>query len=72
MRDGALGIARGVDLSRLDPEDPGQIAAAFNIAPQLAQEVAWMNDDWDSRETAEQRYERMKAWVRGLIAEAAK
>lgn len=65
---GALGLARGVDLSRLDPEDPDQIARAFDIASQLAQEVAYENDEYFRRESPEQRYERMHKWIQGLIA----
>ena len=60
---GALGLARGMDLSRLDPEDPEQIARAFDIASQLAQEVAFENDEWSRHETPEQRYARMKTWI---------
>lgn len=61
---GALGKARGLNMMGvIDPEEPEQVAAAFDIAPQLAQEIAWENDEAYGSETPEHRYERMKAWV---------
>lgn len=48
---GVLGAARGIDLDRLDPEDYDQVAAAFGIAPCMAQEIVYENDegfdDWE-------------------------
>lgn len=64
---GALGIARGMDMEALDPEDYDGVAAAFNIAHQLAQEIVYMNDEYDRRETPEERFSRMRAWVASLI-----
>ena len=59
---GAVGKARGVDLSALDPEEPEQVAGAFNIAPCLAQEIVYENDEGDSwKETPEHRWELMRA-----------
>lgn len=43
---GALGKARGVDMTALDPECPEQVAPVFNIAECLAQEVVYMNDEY--------------------------
>lgn len=62
---GSLGRARGVDLAKLDPTEPHDVADAFNIAPALAQEVVWMNDEYYNcdRETPAQRWTRMRAWV---------
>lgn len=61
---GALGVARGLDISKIDPEDPGQVAAAFDIAPCLAQEIVYLNDECgDRNETPEQRWKRMREWV---------
>jgi len=65
---GALGIARGIDLENLDPEDPDGIAAAFDVAQQLVREIEYHNDDWRG-ETPETRYERMRKWVASLITE---
>lgn len=48
---GVLGAARGVDMSNLDPDDREAVAAAFNIAPALAAEIVFENDEglypWD-------------------------
>lgn len=58
---GALGKARGVPMDQLDVLDPDEIGKAFDIAPQLAQEVVFMNDNpWI---TAEERWTRMHNWV---------
>lgn len=64
---GALGKARALDMTQIDPEEPEQVAAAFDIATQLAQEIAWENDEAYGHETPEHRYERMKAWVASHI-----
>lgn len=46
---GALGKARGIDMTGMDPECPEQVAPAFNIAECLAQEVVYMNDEYSQR-----------------------
>jgi hypothetical protein len=68
---GSLGKARGVDMSKLDPEEPEAVAAAFDIATCLAQEVVYMNDEVNWHETPGQRWERMRAWVVKQIKVAA-
>lgn len=48
---GALGAARGLDMSHLDPEDPTQVGEAFGIPESLAREVVYKNDEgFDDRE----------------------
>jgi hypothetical protein len=42
---GSVGKAQGVDMSNLDPEDYENIARAFGISPQLAQEIMYLNDE---------------------------
>lgn len=42
---GVLGAARGIDMSKLDPDDREAVAAAFNIAPALAAEIVFENDE---------------------------
>lgn len=42
---GVIGAARGIDLDRLDPEDYDGVAAAFGIAPCMAQEIVFENDE---------------------------
>lgn len=42
---GVVGNARGIELEKLDAEDHCAIADAFDIAHQLAQEIAFINDE---------------------------
>lgn len=42
---GVLGAQRGIDLAKLDPEDPHQVAEAFGIAACMAQEIVYENDE---------------------------
>jgi len=73
---GALGRARGIDMSNIDPEDPNEVAPLFNIAECLAQEVVYMNDEYfdfhyvevNGRSTRmeytpEERWQKMRKWV---------
>ena len=69
---GALAVARGIDVARVDAEEPEAVAALFDIAHQLAQEVAYENDEGGWHETPEQRYARMKTWILSNIKREAK
>lgn len=61
---GVLGCARGVDIKNLDPDDADAVAAAFDIAPALAREIVFENDEGSWREEAPQkRWKRMREWV---------
>lgn len=75
---GALGRDRGIDMSKVDPEDPEQVAKAFDIAEQLAREIVYMNDEqcdskWDDAakrhvdSTPEERWVMMRKWVAAQI-----
>lgn len=62
---GCLGRARKLDMSNIDPREPEQVAAAFGIAPTLAREIAFINDDelgYGGR-TPEQRWVAVREWV---------
>lgn len=61
---GAVGAKRGVDMSRLDPEDRDAVADAFGIAPAMAAEITYMNDEamWGN-ESPEARFTRMREWI---------
>lgn len=78
---GAAGKLRGVDMSGLDPEDVETVAGKFNIADCLAREIVYENDEcgytherewlngrlrWRP-ETPEERFARMRKWVRSQI-----
>lgn len=61
---GAVVLARGLDVSKIDESEPEEVAAALGIRSMLAQEIAYMNDEYiGSRETPERRFERIRAWV---------
>lgn len=63
---GALGRRRGLDTSRIDPEDRDMTAATFGIPFSLACEIMFENDEgggyWNN-ETPERRWERVRSWV---------
>ncbi|RVT95215.1 hypothetical protein EOD42_16655 [Rhodovarius crocodyli] len=70
---GAVGVARGVSMERIDPEDADCVSTAFGIAPAMAREIVFMNDEAGSwRETPEQRFCRMREWLVREIAAAEK
>jgi hypothetical protein len=63
---GSVGVKRGVDLKKLDPENPDGIAAAFGISAALVQEIEFINDDdfdYGRKTTPEQRFQAVRAWV---------
>jgi hypothetical protein len=70
---GAVAKARNLDVSRIDPEEHEAVAVKFNIAPALACEIMFENDEgagyW-SKETPEQRFDRMHRWIEGKIRAA--
>lgn len=53
-------------------EHARKLAKHFGVAPALAAEIVYMNDEWCSwrakDETPEQRWKRMRAWVEEQIA----
>lgn len=64
---GAVGQARRIDMTHLDPDDADSVAHAFGIAHQMAREIVHMNDGGIWHETPEQRWKRMRMWVANLI-----
>lgn len=66
--------ARGMDLKPLEYSEREGIAKGFGIAPALAAEIMFKNDEaggyWNI-ETPEQRWSRMRAWVASQILPAA-
>lgn len=63
----ALGVAGqscGDSFRRLDPYDHDAIATALDIAPALAREVAFQNDECGrGDESPAERWKRMRRWV---------
>jgi hypothetical protein len=64
---GALGKQRGIDMAEIDPEDHDRVASVFGIAPALAAEIVYMNDEAFWRAEPEWRFEKMRAWVASNI-----
>jgi hypothetical protein len=65
---GSVGLARQIDMSKIDPHDPSQVSGAFGINEKLAREIVYENDEaWYIRETPEQRFQRMRNWVLSQI-----
>jgi hypothetical protein len=60
---GSVGKARGIDMSKMDPEDYEAVAGTFHIPHQLAQEIMYMNDEAWWRATPEERFDKMKTWI---------
>ena len=66
---GALAERRGLDPISVDTENYDQLAASFDVARQLVQEVEYLNDEGGWCETPEQRWTRMRAWVASQLKE---
>lgn len=61
---GAVALARGMDVTKIDESEPEEVAAAFGIRGMLVQEIAYMNDEYKgSQETPEDRFRRIREWV---------
>lgn len=61
---GSVGLRRGVDMSRLDPDDSSTVAGVFGIAEPLVREIEYENDEgaiWN--DTPEKRWQRMRDWA---------
>lgn len=62
---GSVALARKLDVSNLDIYDGEDMGQAFGISRAMAQEIAYMNDEWvrPGRETNAERWTRMRKWV---------
>ena len=71
---GVLGKVRGIDMRSIDPEEPEQVASAFDVAEPLVQEIVFENDEQYSSSdfTPEKRWRYMRDWVEGKIKYAEK
>lgn len=66
---GCLGKARGLAIGSVDTEDWDKLGELFDIAPQLAQEVMYVNDDSWRVTTPEERWRSVRAWAGRQIRE---
>jgi hypothetical protein len=66
---GVIGAKRGLNMAQLDPDSYDAIADKLGIAHQLVQEIEWENDEgvWGDKETPENRWKRMRAWVESQL-----
>ena len=60
---GAVGKARGIDMSNIDPENYEAVAATFGIPRQLAQEIMFMNDEAGGNIQPRLCFDEMKKWI---------
>lgn len=79
----AIGVvckARGIDVSKVDPEEPDQVAKAVGIDHQLVRELEYYNDECGETyrlgkdgkhhlfdETPAEKWQRMREWVEKRI-----
>jgi hypothetical protein len=64
---GAVGRARGIDLAKIDTYDHEALSKTFGIAPAMAQEIMWINDEavtWRDKCQDAQRWQEVKKWVK--------
>lgn len=60
---GSVGRKRGMDMSKIDPEDYGTVAGAFGIAQALAQEIVFLNDEAYGNIQPALRWQMMRDWA---------
>lgn len=60
---GVLGAKRGIDMGAIDAHCRETVSEAFGIAPAMAAEVVFENDERGWNETPEQRWQRMRKWI---------
>jgi hypothetical protein len=63
---GCVGAARGIKMDHIDPEEPEQVAVAFDIAEPLAREIAFENDE-NAPDDPQKRWKYMRRWVESHI-----
>jgi hypothetical protein len=71
---GALGHAKGIDLSGVDPYDRDTVADLFDIAPQLASETMYENDEtywiyYGQADDPAKRWQHMRDWAESHLIE---
>jgi hypothetical protein len=72
---GVLGAAKSIPMDYLDPYNADDIAERFQLSRAMVREIEYMNDEygWNAeKETPEQRWLRMREWVREQIKEAGR
>lgn len=75
---GVVCKARGIDVTNYNPDEPEVVSSLIGIAPAMAQEIAYENDEcgfvYNSGrprdETPAERWTRMRNWVAKNLVEA--
>jgi thiamine monophosphate kinase len=67
---GAVGNARGIDMSGIDPEDAETVAGKFGVATCMAREIVYENDEYYRNESPLARWVRVRRWVKSQIRES--
>ncbi len=65
---GAVLVARGADVDKLDPEDHDGLGKLLDVPACLVQEIEYENDEGGWNETPEQRWQRVRKWVERKLA----
>jgi len=80
---GVVGAARNLDMSVVAPDDAEAVAEKFGLAEAMVREIVYENDEYFGsyklvdgerkyvRETPEERWIRMRAWVDKQIKDGA-
>jgi hypothetical protein len=69
---GAVGKARGLEMTGLDPHEIETVAWTFGIAEAMAREIVFENDEMGpAGESPEHRWQRMREWISRQIRKEA-
>jgi hypothetical protein len=73
---GALGVARGINMGGLDPEQAGALGKSLGVATCLVREVTFQNDEqgnfsYSDNESPEVRWQRMWDWAAGQLRDVS-
>ena len=66
---GSVAVQQDIDTSRVDPDDRDEVAKLFDIAPALAAEIAYLNDDDCRYSSPENRWKLLRNWVEEQLEE---
>lgn len=69
---GAVGKVRGIDMSKVDPEEYESVAHLFGIPQSLAQEIMYENDELGRNITPDGRWVRVRSWVENHLRPMAR
>ena len=61
---GAVCLARKMDVDLIDYDFATSVGKAMGIATCMVAEIAYENDEYDRPESSEERWKRMRRWVR--------